>query len=132
MTERKIGCDRAVPSCDNCTRSGRGCQGYNIRLLWPDRPDGRRKVGEVVHSPVRPGPPVPVPRHYGTQFLNVTFEDVAQSTRERPITDLVSSPALPRPRPSLTLHHALLGQDANLLSYCEFRSPWPRQLDGCH
>lgn len=60
----------------------------------------------------------PPPRHYGTQFLNVTTEDVALSTNERMPMELVSKPVIRGPGKGLTLHHAHLDQDANLLSYC--------------
>ncbi|KAF5863504.1 hypothetical protein ETB97_010005 [Aspergillus alliaceus] len=31
---RKQGCDRNHPSCNNCRRAGRTCQGYGCRLKW--------------------------------------------------------------------------------------------------
>src|SRR5687767_12453520 len=120
--ERKIGCDRSLPSCANCERSGRECEGYNIRLTWPDQPDGRRKLGELVHSPASPSAEAAWPRHYGTQFLNVTSEDIILSTGNQNPSRLVSSPMLPAPRRSLCLHQAILGQEASLLSYCKSRT----------
>ncbi|CAI4218861.1 unnamed protein product [Parascedosporium putredinis] len=41
--KRKIGCDRGLPSCDNCRRSERDCLGYGVRLSWPESLDGRRR-----------------------------------------------------------------------------------------
>ncbi|KAF1922745.1 uncharacterized protein M421DRAFT_426575 [Didymella exigua CBS 183.55] len=41
--QRKVGCDRALPYCLNCQKGQRTCQGYGIRLAWPDKQDGRRK-----------------------------------------------------------------------------------------
>ena len=42
-TERKVGCDRTLPTCLNCKKRQRTCQGYGLRLAWPDKQDGRRK-----------------------------------------------------------------------------------------
>ncbi|KAF1971297.1 hypothetical protein BU23DRAFT_371076, partial [Bimuria novae-zelandiae CBS 107.79] len=39
---RKVGCDRALPACANCTRANRDCKGYGLKLAWPDKYDGRR------------------------------------------------------------------------------------------
>ncbi|KAF2628274.1 hypothetical protein BU25DRAFT_43010 [Macroventuria anomochaeta] len=41
--QRKVGCDRALPTCINCKKGQRTCQGYGLRLAWPDKQDGRRK-----------------------------------------------------------------------------------------
>ncbi|KAJ4993613.1 C6 finger domain-containing protein [Stagonosporopsis vannaccii] len=41
--QRKVGCDRALPQCFNCKKGQRICQGYGLRLAWPDKEDGRRK-----------------------------------------------------------------------------------------
>lgn len=43
-TERRIHCDRAVPTCSQCSRSKRACQGYALRLSWPKAGDGRRAI----------------------------------------------------------------------------------------
>ncbi|TVY90697.1 Pestheic acid cluster transcriptional regulator [Lachnellula willkommii] len=39
---RKIGCDRNLPACSNCLRTRRTCQGYGLKLIWPDDGDRRR------------------------------------------------------------------------------------------
>lgn len=32
-----------LPNCINCQKGQRLCQGYGLRLVWPDKQDGRRK-----------------------------------------------------------------------------------------
>ncbi|KAF3041016.1 hypothetical protein E8E11_007639 [Didymella keratinophila] len=50
--QRKVGCDRTLPNCLNCLKGQRICQGYGLRLAWPDKQDGRRKQKryEVQHQ----------------------------------------------------------------------------------
>lgn len=43
-TERRIHCDRTIPTCSQCSRSKRLCQGYALRLSWPKTGDGRRAI----------------------------------------------------------------------------------------
>lgn len=40
----KIGCDQAVPACQNCLQSKKNCLGYGIRLSWPRASDRRRAL----------------------------------------------------------------------------------------
>ncbi|KAF2730490.1 hypothetical protein EJ04DRAFT_579818 [Polyplosphaeria fusca] len=42
--DRKIACDKRLPSCMNCARSGRPCQGYGMRLSWPRSNDRKRAM----------------------------------------------------------------------------------------
>jgi len=42
--DRKILCDRDVPTCRQCTRSKRTCKGYGLQLSWPRPGDGRRAM----------------------------------------------------------------------------------------
>ncbi len=42
--DRKIGCDRTLPSCQNCTRRKKACSGYGLRLSWPHEEDRRRSI----------------------------------------------------------------------------------------
>lgn len=41
---RKIGCDKLLPGCSNCARTGRVCGGYGLKLHWPESADGRRPL----------------------------------------------------------------------------------------
>lgn len=43
-TERRILCDRTLPSCGQRLSSGHRCKGYVIRLSWPRQGDARRAV----------------------------------------------------------------------------------------
>ncbi|KAI0968310.1 fungal-specific transcription factor domain-containing protein [Xylaria arbuscula] len=49
--EQKVLCDRTIPICERCSRSKLPCQGYELRLSWPKRVDGRRWV--IGDSPPR-------------------------------------------------------------------------------
>ncbi|CAI6333219.1 unnamed protein product [Periconia digitata] len=49
--ERKVGCDRALPTCGNCARARRACKAYGVKLAWPDKFDGRRKQKEWKSDP---------------------------------------------------------------------------------
>lgn len=42
--DRKILCDRGTPTCLQCARSKRTCQGYGLRLSWPRPGDGKRAI----------------------------------------------------------------------------------------
>ncbi|KAM0481983.1 hypothetical protein ACHAPX_003317 [Trichoderma viride] len=115
--ERKIGCDRGLPVCHNCTRTGRRCLGYGVRLLWPDRHDGRRKdSGFVVYSP--PENPLELSETYGLHFLNVTNSDVASSLNPSSYNALVTRP-FTKPARALNLYPSMVGQDAMFMSYYE-------------
>ncbi|UPX12777.1 uncharacterized protein EKO05_0003315 [Ascochyta rabiei] len=74
--QRKIGCDRALPTCLNCDKSQRTCQGYGLRLAWPDKQDGRRKQKryEVMSQEVIAKY---LPRSNGSlEFLNTVVQDL--------------------------------------------------------
>lgn len=119
--ERKIGCDRDLPVCHNCTRTGRRCLGYGVRLLWPDRHDGRRKdSGFVVYEP--PENPMELSDNYGLHFLNVTNNDVASSLDPSSYNALVTRP-ITKPGRTLNLYPSMVGQDATFMSYCKSVKP---------
>lgn len=42
--DRRVRCDRSLPSCANCARLGRKCQGYGMRLFWPKDNDPKRAM----------------------------------------------------------------------------------------
>lgn len=124
VAERKIGCDRDLPVCYNCTRTGRQCLGYGLRLLWPDRHDGRRKdSGFVVYEP--PENPHEASKSYGVHFLNVTHNDVASSLDPTSSNALVTK-TVAKPTRALNLYPSMVGQDALFMSYCK-SSTKPRQ-----
>lgn len=117
-TERKIGCDKSQPSCNNCRRTRRKCLGYEIRLVWPDIPDGRRRLAKMPVPVDEPGRPCPDDAHYGQQFLNTSSRDIEQSRRALASLALFHRP-IGRPQPCLTLLPQLQGQELYLLTYCK-------------
>ncbi|KAL3471255.1 fungal-specific transcription factor domain-containing protein [Aspergillus californicus] len=48
--DRRILCDRALPTCTQCTRSSRPCKGYGLRLSWPKAKNDKRSI---VRGPLR-------------------------------------------------------------------------------
>ena len=119
ITERKVGCDRLTPACENCRRSNRQCQGYDIKLSWPDKYDGRRKQKKYKAVPVGSSADYVI-RDGQFPFLNTTFEDLRG--RRIKIEDVVAQEnaanqlTLAPPIASLTTG----GQDDMLLSYCMY------------
>ncbi|KAF2656195.1 hypothetical protein K491DRAFT_715581 [Lophiostoma macrostomum CBS 122681] len=115
--ERKVGCDRLLPACENCKRSSRRCQGYDIKLAWPDKIDGRRKQKKYQAVPEGSS------TDYITQeghfsFLNTTFDDF--SGRKFKIEEVVVTESATRTKfnipPSITSIR-LGDQEGLLLSY---------------
>ncbi|KAF2261694.1 hypothetical protein CC78DRAFT_469656 [Lojkania enalia] len=99
--ERKVGCDRTLPECANCKRANRHCQGYALKLAWPDKIDGRRKQKKYQADPGRST------KDYVTQdgklvFLNTTLDDLSGrkidvqdfTKLEKVFSSLVISPAI--------------------------------------
>ncbi|KAH7171466.1 fungal-specific transcription factor domain-containing protein [Dactylonectria macrodidyma] len=116
--KRKIGCDKGLPHCKNCTGTGRECEGYGIRLLWPDRPDGRRsKTDLAIGKPSKThASDLQQLSYSAVNFLNVTHEDMNSLQCGYSYRHLVRKH--PRPSRSISLH-PVVGQDAMLLSYYE-------------
>ncbi|KAK6594839.1 C6 finger domain-containing protein [Botrytis cinerea] len=74
---RKIGCDKGIPHCNNCKRTGRFCEGYGVKLHWPESGDGRRPVHSwenEAHLPEQTFLAFPTRGKY--QFLNSNFLDL--------------------------------------------------------
>ena len=124
LAGRKIGCDREQPHCRNCLRTGRKCLGYSIRLIWPDRPDGRRRKLRTVsphETDLLPAWTAPAPDFYGTQFLNVTLQDLAAALPNRPLTQSIHlmPPLAPRPGRTMPLSEWSRLSEDQLLNYCK-------------
>ncbi|KAH8905655.1 hypothetical protein BR93DRAFT_693358 [Coniochaeta sp. PMI_546] len=47
--DRKIACDRSLPSCSNCRERRETCRGYGLKLSWPRDNDSRRLVRQSNH-----------------------------------------------------------------------------------
>ncbi|OQE03170.1 hypothetical protein PENSOL_c001G05336 [Penicillium solitum] len=55
--DRRILCDRTVPTCSQCSQSNRTCKGYGLRLSWPKANDKRRAMvarSSLQHRSARP------------------------------------------------------------------------------
>ncbi|KAI0134653.1 fungal-specific transcription factor domain-containing protein [Xylariales sp. AK1849] len=117
--QRKIGCDRRFPACNNCLRTARECLGYGIRLAWPDQPDGRRRKDRL------PDQATQLPPNnsecYGKQFLNVTYADLARARNgPSPISlSLVNAPS--RPERLIPLIPDFHGKESRLINYYKDR-----------
>jgi hypothetical protein len=118
--ERKVGCDRTLPKCANCKRSVRVCQGYGIKLAWPDKVDGRRKQKKYQ---ALPGAST---KDYVTKdgeftYLNTTTKDMrGERVGMQDIVDVehgvgsnLELVLLPPPSPACRVN----SQDGMLLSY---------------
>ena len=128
MVGRKTGCDKALPSCYNCVRSHRICEGYGLKLSWPDDGDGRRSES----IPCRPSSDT---KHFLSRrggpfyFLNTSCEDLLEDIkRPLPIPAITRWHSLPSnifsANPSLSLNFGyettLRVRESLLLSYCEY------------
>ncbi|KAJ8069349.1 hypothetical protein OCU04_003004 [Sclerotinia nivalis] len=116
---RKIGCDKGIPYCNNCTRTGRVCEGYGVKLHWPESGDGRRPIHSwenESHRPAQRSPAPPTRERY--QFLNSTFIDleVASEFKQRCYS---TYQYMSSPQRSLKFGYETTfeSRDATLLSY---------------
>ncbi|KAI0012577.1 fungal-specific transcription factor domain-containing protein [Xylariaceae sp. FL0662B] len=117
---RKIGCDRGYPACNNCIRTGRECQGYGIRLTWPDQPDGRRRLSRLpdhtIHNHV-----VIDSAYYGKQFLNMTYADLAIAKKGLSLIGLSLIREQQRPGRSIPLISDFNERESHLVDYYQKR-----------
>ncbi|KAK2596550.1 hypothetical protein N8I77_013436 [Diaporthe amygdali] len=120
--KRKIGCDRSIPYCNNCSRTKRQCGGYGIRLNWPDQLSNRRK-DFVVCSVAGLASVERYPQSRERRYLNFTSRDFCLAEKRLAETHLPWHPFMERisARPSLALspHTPVVGEDAMLLTYYE-------------
>ncbi|KAI1615281.1 fungal-specific transcription factor domain-containing protein [Exophiala viscosa] len=121
--DRKIGCDKTLPACNNCIRTKRNCAGFGIKLTWPEKYDGRRKaVIPSIYGQGCAATTVFCPS-LALDFLNTTTEDIEISDS----CDLTGFPAYAQllrlntwTLPTLPLP-GITNDDASLLSYYEGR-----------
>ncbi|CCD42472.1 similar to transcription factor Cys6 [Botrytis cinerea T4] len=118
---RKIGCDKGIPHCNNCKRTGRFCEGYGVKLHWPESGDGRRPVHSwenEAHLPEQTFLAFPTRGKY--QFLNSNFLDlkIASGYQQECYS---THRYMTSPQRSLKFgYETTLGsRDATLLSYCK-------------
>ena len=116
IIERKIGCDKNTPHCNNCIRTNRICAGYGIRLIWPDQSCTRRTDLTLCHR----AEPTHITRNSHQRFLNFTGRDFCLAKKPlswRHFADRVS----PGPNLPLASHPAIIGEDAMYFSYCSYQ-----------
>ncbi|KAK7969425.1 N-terminal fungal transcription regulatory domain-containing protein [Apiospora saccharicola] len=120
--QRKIGCDRGYPACNNCLRTGRECLGYGIRLAWPDQPDGRRRVNRMPDRVLHLSPANT--EHYGKQFLNLTYADLTRpgnGCAGKSLAVVVQEPPTPRLKRFVPFVPNMHERDTHLMRYYEQR-----------
>lgn len=116
--DRKIGCDKTLPACNNCIRTNRVCAGFGVKLIWPETFDGRRKsvIRGVDHHKSHS-----FCQTLAVDFLNTTTEDVEVSHLYNLTNWAQNSHPLrlsTRTLPTYSLP-GFTSDDASLLSYCE-------------
>lgn len=77
VAARKIGCDKSLPACNNCIRTGRHCQGYGVKLKWAT-PDTIRSHSFSSQHVLGVETPIN-PRRKRIHFLHTSARDVALS-----------------------------------------------------
>jgi hypothetical protein len=128
---RKIGCDQGVLSCENCIRTKRKCEGYGIKLHWPEAGDGRRPLHKWESNRVESLDLNASWRSNSYHFLNTTYGDldpglsressIVLASRRAAQTRGVSTPPLSPPRSlGFGFEVNLTPKDLSLLSYCKF------------
>jgi hypothetical protein len=104
---RKVQCDGGLPCCQKCSRAGRECQGYEMRLSWPRNDDKKRAI--IVGSPQM----IHVRRETNPFFVNTTWRDIELHNRQS-----LRGESLPAPAPFTDLWRPSNHMD--LLHHCKF------------
>jgi hypothetical protein len=110
--DRRILCDRGLPTCLQCIRSNRQCQGYGMRLSWPKANDRRRAM-------LGTAPPA---KAKANRDLASPFRIVNTSSWDIEIHHYLTSPASntqPIIPTSLSWAPIKSDTDYNLLQYCK-------------
>jgi hypothetical protein len=86
-----VRCDARKPTCGNCAKARRDCQGYGTQLSWPRDGDGKRAV-VLKNVDMRRGRQqiedlVSIPLLARARFLNVRSWDVALALAIQPEND---------------------------------------------
>ncbi|CAJ2502375.1 Uu.00g097690.m01.CDS01 [Anthostomella pinea] len=95
----------------------RECLGYGIRLAWPDQPDGRRRLSRIPNQLIHPDHHTVDSAHYGKQFLNTTYGDLALARNDIPLNGLCFIRRQPRPARSIPLIPDFEERESHLISY---------------
>ncbi|KAI1274477.1 fungal-specific transcription factor domain-containing protein [Xylaria sp. FL0933] len=112
--ERKVSCDRSIPICERCSRSKLLCKGYELRLSWPKRADGRRWI--IGNSPPRGRGGASESRFH---LVNASFQDIQLYHYLLASRSNEQAKLIPRISPSPRAFQKLssYGTDLNLLQY---------------
>ena len=111
---RRVQCDGGLPTCQKCSRAGRECQGYEMRLSWPRDDDKRRAImGDLPQVMMRVRPET------NLFFINTTWREVELHSRR----SLQVEP-LPEAEPSSDLWRQpqLRASHMDLVHYCKFET----------
>lgn len=127
FSERKVGCDRALPTCVNCTKAKRECKGYGLKLAWPDKIDGRRKQKNYDAKPHVSATRY-ITRSGEFYFLNTSMEDVEKPKYNvQDLRVLGCSSVDVHPPSNVSLGYWKMDPSARnetLLSYCKCLDDW--------
>lgn len=118
---RKIGCDKQLPDCNNCVRTGRSCEGYGIKVQWPETVDGRRPTCSWEARAQKSWNFVKSSTPGELHFLNTTFDDLESRTASSSLRSFRFQPS-PTIARGLTVGFGttdLMPEDKILLSYCK-------------
>ncbi|KAH3917496.1 hypothetical protein HBI56_108600 [Parastagonospora nodorum] len=69
--DRKVSCDKTIPTCLRCKKSRRECSGYGVRLTWPKEDHSRALVARA-----RSNTSHTVPIRGTLQWINIVPTDV--------------------------------------------------------
>ncbi|KAJ9155453.1 Zinc-finger transcription factor [Pleurostoma richardsiae] len=111
--DRKVLCDRGAPTCGNCARAQRECQGYGLRLSWPRDNDKRRAITgkpsvDAAHGSQR--------ETHHRLFVNATGWDI-ELYRYLALQRLARPPRLIQPTPDLWRPPRRKVEDVDLIQY---------------
>jgi len=114
LLARRVQCDGGLPACQKCSRAGRECQGYEMRLSWPRDDDKKRAImGDLPQVTMRVRPKT------NSFFINTTCRDVELYSHQPPQME-----PLPGAEPSLAPYRQpeLRASHMELLHYCKFET----------
>lgn len=114
MIDRKIRCDRGTPTCQNCVRARKQCQGYGLRLSWPGINDRKRAVRG--HLPAVRSQANHELNH--RLFINTSWWDI-EFFRHITSNGTTPFPLLAQPAQPLWIHPQPGLKQTDLVHYCE-------------
>ncbi|KAG0645071.1 Arginine-requiring 81 [Hyphodiscus hymeniophilus] len=107
---RKIGCDQKLPLCNNCIRTGRSCEGYGIKLHWPESADGRRPQYYWDSKTLNTAEYIIVAKSGTIHFLNTTYDDCSPAIARSLNVGFETAQIVPEDKRLLTYYHEVLSR----------------------